>query len=82
MKTRKTIKLINDERMHARNVSAKGCDNSSTDYCYSDDFAICVIHSIDICATKDLAACYSHSVDVCANENDVGACIYGNEDYT
>lgn len=82
MKTRKMIKLINDERRNARNISVKGCDNYSTDYCYNGDFATCAVHSIDICAIKDLAACYNYATDVCTFEEDTVACTYGNEDYT
>ncbi len=82
MRTKKMIRLINNERVGARAISAKGCDSSSTDHCYYEDNAQCQVYSIDICSTKDLAGCYSHAEDVCSGELDIAACVYGNEDYT
>ena len=82
MRTKKMIRLINNERVDARAISAKGCDNTSTDHCYYEDNAQCTVYSIDICATKDLAGCYSHAQDVCAEELDISACVYVSADYT
>ena len=82
MKVKKMIKLINDERVNAKAVSAKSCDETSQDYCYSGDFAECQVYSFDVCGTKDLAACYSHSQDVCIGEMDVTVCVSYAADYT
>lgn len=82
MKTKKIIKLINDECTNAKMVSVKGCDSSSTDHCYDEDYAKCQVYSIDICVVKDLAACYNYSEDVCAIGEDTAACINYTQDYT
>ena len=81
MKTKKTIRLINNERMNRKVISSKGCDTSSTDICVSEDFSNCLIHSFDYCKSKDLAACYHDSDDYCASNGDFHACTYGHNDY-
>ena len=82
MKVKKSIKLINNERLSVRTKATKGCDSTSTDYCYSNDFATCSVYSTDICRKQDLAPCYNHSNDVCAINNDTTSCMFYTEDYT
>ena len=82
MKVKKTIKLINNERLSVRAKAIKGCDNTSADICYSNDFASCLVYSTDICAKQDLAACINNAVDVCALSNDIKPCLPNNQDYT
>lgn len=81
MKTKKTIRLINNERMNRGVISPKGCDNSSYDNCWTEDFSHCMVHSYDFCKFKDLAACYHSATDYCASDGDFHACTYDHQDY-
>jgi len=81
LKNKKTIKLVNDERLNTRVISSKSCE-TGTDHCYSVDNAECSTFSIDVCAIKDFAACYNWSTDICALEEDIYACHNGQSDYT
>ena len=82
MKSKKIVKLINDERLNSKAISGKGCDESSTDHCYSFDDGDCTNHSIDICAIKDWESCDFYSQDVCLKASDINPCNYYQEDYT
>lgn len=81
MKTKKVIKLINDERLNARTASEKGCE-PELDYCLNVDAAHCINNANDFCGTKDLAACSGATAnDVCFIVIDIAGCIDQN-DYT
>ncbi len=83
LKTKKVIKLINDERLNVKTTSAKGCDVEQNDHCYNLDAAQCWFGAYDTCATKDLAACINNGTnDVCFFEYDVTVCYGGQQDYT
>ena len=64
---KRTLKLINDEYLNKKVISAKACDETSTDICYDEnaDYAHCEVYSYDVC-TKDYAACVKYSYDYCA----------------
>lgn len=64
MQRKKVIKLINDEHVNPKVVSAMGCDTTSTDSCSEQDDGECMIHSVDICS-KDLAGCMRYATDKC-----------------
>ena len=81
MKAKRIIKLINNERVCAKTVSGKGCDNTSSDICPNEDYAACQVFSYDMCETKDLAACVVYSADYCGGEADVVACYNYNVDH-
>ena len=80
---KKVIKLINNERMNRRVVSAKAatrCDTSSVDFCaeVNYDNAHCTVGAYDLCV-KDYAACSNYATDYCAPERDSSACFGANE---
>jgi len=81
VKVKKTLKLINNERLSIRAKAAKGCDSTSADQCYDNDFAACYIYSTDICTKKDLASCFNHAIDVCAENIDIKPCSPYSQDY-
>lgn len=85
----KVIKLINNERMSRKIVSAKAndiCgDATATDICIKNnyDLAHCTLSSYDLCV-KDYAGCTNNSIDYCGGNNgeDYYACHTNNaEDY-
>lgn len=63
---KRTLKLINNEHLNKKVISAKACDETSTDICYDEnaDYAHCELHSFDVC-TKDYVPCVEHSYDYC-----------------
>jgi len=90
MKTRKIIKLINDERMNRKLSARKACDATSTDICAEFDNAACTIGSYDMCikdfkgctnnsndysCSRDYAACTNGAYDYCSTISDVYACV-------
>ena len=82
MKSKKIVKLINDERLNPKAISGKGCDESSTDHCYSFVEGHCAVQSIDICAIKDWESCTNNSQDVCLLTSDIKPCSGFQDDYT
>lgn len=82
MKVKKTLKLINNERLSLRAKAAKGCDSTSTDHCYSYDLAECTLFSTDICNKYDLKPCHENSIDMCLSNYDTTSCISNSQDYT
>lgn len=62
---KKIIKLINNERTNKKITSVKGCDATSTDYCYELDHAECTVYAYDDCS-KDYEGCSSSANDLCA----------------
>ena len=73
---RRTLKLINNERINVRVASKKAvtqCDSTSKDYCYSYDYAHCGTYAYDKCASQDYAACQEGADDICSIDRD--ACI-------
>ena len=80
MKTKKFIKLINNERLKTKVASEKGCVSSAVDVCIAIDAAMCSANSYDKCY-KDYAACTKGADDICTV--DVTACFgAGAQDYT
>lgn len=79
MNIKKVIKLINDERVTLKQVSAKACDATSTDVCTEIDNAYCIVNSYDVC-TKDYAGCSNDSEDYCAYM-DTAPCSISSKDY-
>lgn len=89
MKTRKIIKLINDERMNRKLSARKACDATSTDICAEFDSAACTIGSYDMCikdfkgctnnsndyCSRDYASCANEAEDICSSVIDYTACI-------
>lgn len=68
---KKTIRLINNERVKVCVVGAKGC-TSTADICSIFDQAHCLSNAYDSCA-KDYATCSSNAIDIC-EYIDQGAC--------
>ena len=66
----KIIKLINNERIDQKIISAKACEYpyAASDYCVSNayDYAHCTTYAQDLCG-KDYAACYDGADDICSN---------------
>ena len=64
---KKIIKLINNERINKRLLSAKSCegDSTATDFCEFADNAQCTVYAYDNCG-KDYAACYNGANDNCS----------------
>ena len=60
---KKTIRLINNERVKTYLASAKGC-TGAVDICTSFDQADCFTNAYDSCA-KDQAACSASAIDIC-----------------
>ncbi len=80
MKTKKIIRLINNERMNRRIESSKACDATSTDVCAEKDNASCTISSYDLCI-KDYKSCTNNSIDFCSSTKDFSYCSAGETDY-
>ena len=93
MKTRKIIKLINNERVNRKVSVRKACDATSIDICEEFDFQSCTVSSTDICikdlqgacanssydsCTRDYVGCDNASNDYCAALSDVSGCIGAN----
>ena len=75
----KILKLINNERINKKLISAKTCnDSTATDECSSLDYADCTLHAIDRCSKEDHGACSLYSLDICSLDTD--ACSGGMED--
>ena len=79
------IKLINNERVSTKILSAKAetkCASDSYDYCNAGyDFAICSSYAYDQCG-KDYSACFNGADDICTNVDDDAPCKgAGAEDY-
>ena len=79
---KKTIKLVNNERINAKIASIKACDATSYDVCtvLNEDNAECKQYSYDRCG-KDYALCYSNGYDLCYNIDNT-ACTGSTEDIT
>ena len=90
MKTRKIIKLINNERMNGKVSVNKACDSSSVDICSEYDEGICTIGSYDVCikdfmgctqnsndyaCSRDYASCANRATDYCSGTIDYTGCI-------
>ena len=82
-----SLKLINNERISHKVLSAKGCiinydigicTEQSNDQCDEKDYAGCWTYSNDYCKYIDSAACGNHSNDVC--NSDYQACYAGAND--
>lgn len=80
MRTKKFIKLINNERRKFKVSSTKACAENSTDNCFFEDHADCVVNSYDVC-DKDHAACFNNSYDYCDTYRDTDLCSDGSHDY-
>lgn len=66
MKTKKYLKLVNDERKNGMVLSATACI-ISTDYCpENNDFAGGCFFAYDYCGGKDYTVCAFGNVDYCA----------------
>lgn len=80
MKTRKIIKLVNNERINRRIESEKACDASSQDVCaeVNNDFAECTLGSIDLCV-KDYAGCSNGHIDYCPSVKDYTPCYFNDD---
>lgn len=83
---KRIIKLINNERVNAKIISAKGCTENATDICVvsSYDKAHCSDNAYDYCY-KDQAACTDNAYDYCRGTDRYGC--YGSNastayDYT
>lgn len=75
MRSKRIIKLINNERVNYKLMSAKACtEDVSTNDCSVFDNAQCAVNSYDVC-NKDLAGCYNHGYDYCSTPYDTDACI-------
>ena len=79
MKTRKIIKLVNNERINRRVESEKACDATSVDICQKYDYADCTLGSTDICV-KDYAGCSNGYYDYCPEVEDYTICLGSNYD--
>ena len=80
---KRTLKLINDERINVRVASKKAvefCDSTSKDICLNRDYAHCGTYAYDKCTSQDYAACQEGAEDTCSIDRD--ACIgAGSNDY-
>lgn len=76
---KKTIKLINNERLNTKLTSQKACLADSYDYCSGGiDIYACMSNSYDVC-NKDYASCSGESYDLC-EQTDLDVCIAGGRD--
>lgn len=69
---KRTLKLINNECISKKLVSAKACSSGASDICVEEDNKSCALYSYDYCG-KDYAACTNYSYDYCEVE-DYTAC--------
>ena len=73
---KRTLKLINNERINVRVASKKAvftCDSTSEDICWHIDNAHCGTYAYDKCTVEDYAACQEGAEDRCSVDRD--ACI-------
>ena len=76
----KVLKLINNERINKKLVSAKACgDETAVDYCGNTekDYADCSVYAYDECM-KDYAGCTEGVTDICYL--DYAACFGAGEE--
>lgn len=66
MKTRKMLKLVNNERINRKIESGKACDSTSIDICALEnyDLAECTLGAYDLCV-KDFVGCKGDKMDYC-----------------
>jgi len=78
MTVKKTVKLINNERLCSKVASEKACDATSIDSCLYEDHAECVVYAEDTCR-KDHAGCFEGAHDVCYSYRDTDLCFGAGE---
>ncbi len=63
---KKTINLINNERLNSKIVGTKACASGAYDFCEGSthDFAQCTTYAYDVCV-KDHAGCFAGAHDTC-----------------
>ena len=75
MKTKKIIKLINNERANPRITSRKASDfcpdPTAIDICTIADYAHCTLYAYDKCGI-DYASCSQGAIDVCTGTDYFG----------
>lgn len=71
---KKTIKLVNNERLNTNIQAAKACDITSVDICSIIDNSGCMVYAYDVCG-KDYKSCSEGADDYCSYIDNNTPCV-------